>query len=110
MKLKRGIMMMLVSMLLLVLVGCGKSTIEGTWKGTFSNDSEIIFVFEKDGTGVYNQGGIALSSTYRTEGDQLIVTMSFLGQTQEETYTYSLKGKTLTLTTADGETISLDKE
>ncbi|MDD3238889.1 MAG: DUF5640 domain-containing protein [Lachnospira sp.] len=107
---KNIVALFLVSIMVMAAVGCGKATLQGNWSGTSSDGTEVTFEFNQDGNGNYNMGGIALSTTYKTEGDQLTVTTSFLGQQKDTVYTYTIKGSTLTLNTSGGETITLKKD
>ena len=62
--------------------------------------------FNEDGTGEMSISGIQLNITYTVDGDTLTVNKTVLDGTQTEDYTYKLsnKGKTLTLTSASGDT------
>ena len=90
------------------LVACGKASVVGTWKAE-QDGTVATYEFKKDGTGSVSIIGITLDITYKTEGEKLSVTMSFLGQSDTQEYTYSVKGKKLTLT-ADGDSVVFDKQ
>lgn len=109
-KLKKIMALMLVSVLMVAVCGCGDETLTGTWTGKMDNDTSVKYSFQDDGIGTYTEGEIALNTSYKTEGDQLTLSIAFLGQTREETYTYKIKGNTMTLTSTDGETITLTKD
>lgn len=108
-KLKKIMALMLVSVFVIAVYGCGDETLTGTWTGKMANETSVTYSFQDDGTGTYTEGEIALSTSYKTEGNQLTLSIEFLGQTREETYTYKIKGNTMTLTSSDEETITLTK-
>lgn len=99
-KIKRVSVLVLVLVFALSFAACGGSkSVAGTWviEGTDSDISSLEL--KSDGTGKISLGGsISLDLTYTTEKDKLTLTMSYLGQTESEEYTYSVKDKKLTLT------------
>lgn len=112
-KMKKIIVLMITSVLAMSLFGCGKTSIIGTWSetsGTGETETEISYTFEEGGKGTYNEGEIGLTMSYKTEEDKLTLSIVYLGQTKETTYTYKIKGSTLTLTPSEGEEITLTKK
>lgn len=101
---KRAFALLAVLVLAMSLVACGGSKLVGTWEAT-SNGLAVGYTFEKDGTCKANLLGLTLEGTYKTEGDNLTITMSFLGQESTDTTKYKVEGDKLTMTstTADGE-------
>jgi uncharacterized lipoprotein YehR (DUF1307 family) len=93
----------LVVVLMLSLVACGGTkSVTGTW-GLQGNESETVYVFNDDGTGVYSLGdGISVKFTYTTDNGKLSISKKVLSQTETEEFTYKIKGKQLTLTNSDG--------
>jgi predicted Zn-dependent protease len=78
------------------LVACSKKTVVGTW---VSEDQSQTYVMNSDGTGsVKLSSGISLSMTYTTTDSKITVNMTYLGQTETDEYTYTLKDNKLTLT------------
>lgn len=107
-KMKRFIICVTAMMLMFSFVACGsskKSELTGSWTGS-NGGYEVTFTFNEDGTGSMSISGIQLNISYSVDGDKLTVNKTVLEGTQTEDYTYKLsnKGKTLTLTSASGET------
>ncbi len=105
---KRLIISITAVMVMLSFVACGsgkKSELVGSWTGN-NGGYEVTFTFNEDGTGSMSISGIQLSISYSVDGETLTVNKTVLDGTQTEDYTYKLsnKGKTLTLTSASGET------
>ncbi len=105
---KRLIICITAMMIMLSFVACGsskKSELLGSWTGN-NGGYEVTFTFNEDGTGSMSISGIQLSISYSVDGETLTVNKTVLDGTQTEDYTYKLsnKGKTLTLTSASGET------
>lgn len=107
-KMKRLMVAGVMLVMTCLLVACGKTSMTGTWNTDGDQDQES-FTFNDDGTGTMNLGDdISVNITYKTDGDKLTITTSFLGTSESEDYTYKIKGKTLTLT-KDDETVELKK-
>lgn len=105
---KRLIICVTAMICVLSLVACGgskQSELAGSWSGN-NGGYDVTFTFNEDGTGVMSISGIKLNTTYSIDGDKLTVNKTVLDGTQTEEYTYKLsnKGKTLTLTSASGDT------
>lgn len=104
---RRTVALVAVLVFTLSLVGCGNSIV-GTWKGS-QDGVEMTFTFEKDGTGKTGVAGMTLDTTWKTDGNKLSITMSFLGQSDTQEFEYSVSGDTLKLT-ADGSTVEFKKQ
>ncbi len=105
---KRLIICVTAFVCVLSLAACGeskKSDLAGSWSGN-NGGYDVTFTFNEDGTGEMSISGIQLNITYTVDGDTLTVNKTVLDGTQTEDYTYKLsnKGKTLTLTSASGDT------
>jgi len=107
-KMKKLSALMLVLVLSLSFVACGGSkSITGTWTvdGTDADISKLEL--KDDGTGSISLGdSISLNITYTTEKDKL----SYLGQTESDEYTYTLKKGKLTLTDSSQTQITFVKQ
>lgn len=100
----------LASVMLFALVACGSDSIVGTWTSTSSDDGfSYTFIFEKDGTGSLSLGDVTIPFEYKVKDDTITLTMTLLGTTEEDEYTYELSGKTLKLTDDADVTIELSK-
>ncbi|SEF86789.1 MULTISPECIES: DUF5640 domain-containing protein [Lachnospira] len=98
------------SVLLFTLVACGGSkSVVGTWTSV-EDDIAYTFVFEKDGTGSLDLSGVSVPFEYKVEDDTITLTMTLLGTTEEDEYTYELSDKTLKLTDDANVTIELTKQ
>ena len=114
---KKQIISRLIAITLMVsviatLCGCNDKTITGTWKGSL-NDVEYTFTFNEDGSGteIINAGTeIKLNFEYTKEdkNSRIIITKKVLTETQEYTYSFSVKKDTLTMT-GDNEEYILSK-
>ena len=107
-RIKRLIICVTAFVCVLSLAACGerkKSDLAGSWSGS-NGGYDVTFTFNEDGTGEMSISGIQLNITYTVDGDTLTVNKTVLDGTQTEDYTYKLsnKGKTLTLTSASGDT------
>lgn len=93
----------------IVLAGCGKKeTLTGTWKS--EDGSEIVYVFNEDGTGTSSLGGdINMSISYSVNEDKLTISKEILGTTSDTTYTYLLEKGKLTLTNGNS-TVNFQKQ
>lgn len=110
-RMKRFTAAVLVLVCAMSLMACGskKGSIVGTWviEGTDSDISALEL--KEDGTGSISIGGtISLNITYATDNNKLTMTMTYLGQTDTEEYTYSIKDSKLILE-EDGEQITFVK-
>jgi hypothetical protein len=105
---RRLIVIGLALTMLLSLGACGKKkTLAGTW---VSEDASQTYVLNEDGTGSVQLGtGISLSITYTTTDSKLTVTMTYLGQSETDEYTYSMKDDKLALT-KDNATVNYTKQ
>ena len=116
MKMKKTISVVLVVLMLLALASCGKANkLLGTWKktsGRFETDgwSKYCLIEEDDGDGtleftedgVYNcvgKNGTTSGPYMRSNDTELVIVSDGISNT----FTYSVKGKTLTLTNDYGE-------
>ncbi len=91
------------------LSACGKSnSIVGKWEAT-EDGITAAYEFKSDGSGSLSVSGVSVDITWKTEGDQLTVSMELLGSEDSQAYTYSLKGNELTLS-ADGESLTLKRK
>lgn len=104
-KIKRISLAVAALILLLSLTACGSGndSVEGTWnlEGTGSDISSMEL--KSDGTGSISVGDIiTLNITYTTEKGKLTITKTYLGQTESDEYTYSVKDGKMTLKDASG--------
>ncbi len=97
---KRIVALVLAVMLTFAMAGCGKSSLIGTWEAT-QDGIKTSYTFEEDGTGKMSVMGFDVDMTYTTSGDKLTVKSSVLGMETEESYTYKVSDKTLTLKDGD---------
>ena len=97
-------LVLMVAMLSVFLVSCGKSIV-GSWEAEIEG-MEGTITFEKDGTGTFAAAGMSLDITWEADGDKLDMSMSLLGQTVPvfEDAEFKVKGKTLTIT-YEGESV-----
>ncbi|MDO5403178.1 MAG: DUF5640 domain-containing protein, partial [Eubacteriales bacterium] len=90
-KIKKSMALIAVLSFILIFYGCGKTSIIGKWSVTKPEESEVSYTFEDGGNGVYNEGEISLSMSYKAENDKLTISVPYLGQTKETTYNYKIK-------------------
>ena len=78
-----------------MLLACGKKkeTLTGTWK----NDNDVTYIFNKDGTGQNAIGDISMDFTYEATETDVKIIIEIFGQKQETTYKYTIEDKKLTL-------------
>ena len=105
---KRMLALLVVAMSVFCLVGCGNS-LTGTWSAE-NNGQEGSYTFNDDGTGNIKVEDISVDITWETDGDELTIVMTMLGESEELKYTYEIDGDVLTLTDEDDETLELNKE
>lgn len=86
--------------LVLVLGNKGEKGLIGTWE----SEDGIVMTFNKDNTGNMTMYGITVSLDWEKDGDELEVTMSFMGESETEEMTIvKLTSKTLILADESGE-------
>ncbi|MBO5459256.1 MAG: hypothetical protein J5981_03290 [Lachnospira sp.] len=109
-QMKRFAAAALVLVLAMSLIACGsKKSIVGSWTMEGS-ESVSSLEFKDDGTGTIGVGeGINLNITYTTEKDKLTMITTYMGQTETEEYTYSIKNGKLILE-SDGVEITYVKK
>ena len=72
--------------------------------GTWESEDGIVMTFEKDNKGSMSMYGMELPITWEKDGDELEVTMSFMGESETEEMTIvKLTSKTLILADESGE-------
>jgi len=109
--LKRMSLVLLATLMLVSLVACKNKSIVGTWQSENSADSiDYTFVFEKDNTGSLSISGVTIPFEYKVKKDEITLTMTLLGTTEDDKYTYKLSDKKLTLTDDKDFTIELIKQ
>jgi uncharacterized lipoprotein YehR (DUF1307 family) len=112
-KIKRISVVLAALVLTLSLLACGSKngSVVGTWnlEGT---DFEISSMeLKDDGTGTIDLGGvITLNITYTTENDKLTLNKTYLGQTESDEYTYSVKDGKMTLKDSSGSEVVMVKQ
>lgn len=91
---------------------CGGSrSITGTWAVEGAEADISTLELKDDGTGSISLGdSITLNITYTTEKDKLTLTMSYLGQTESDEYTYSVEKGKLILKNGDQTEITFVKK
>lgn len=97
-QMKRFVAAALVLVLAMSLMACGsKKSIVGSWTMEGA-ESVSSLEFKNDGTGKVSVGeDISMDITYTTEKDKLTMVMTYMGQTETEEYTYSIKNGKLIL-------------
>ncbi len=92
---------LLVSISLLLLVGCGKkSPLVGTWKGDSNDGLNTTFVFKKNGDVEYkNEFGIESKGTYKINKDE--VTIKIESWDKAKVYKFKVKDSKLSLSATD---------
>lgn len=104
---KKIIALALVLVMALSLASCfGSKGIVGKWAATIEEEGvslDMTMEFKKDGTCAMGIMGMTMNGKYTVSGDKIVMTLEFMGETEETEFTYELKGSELHLTT-DGET------
>lgn len=75
-----------------------KTSIVGRWK--YKNNDKIVYVFEKDGTGLYELNNRRMKFTYKVKKDNLSI--KYEGNKDSFDTKYSIKGDILTIVDANG--------
>ena len=97
----------IVTIVLLLVLGGNKDEIIGKWETAEGN----AFTFEKDNKGTVSSGGFSLPITWSRKGDELTVTMSAFGESEEMVFTIvKLNDKTLVLADEYGEEETFTKK
>ena len=109
---KKIVAAVLVAVMVLGLCACSISSkaIIGTWKNqttVLGVVTETVYTFNEDGTGNLSNV-VDMPFTYSFSDDKLLITMTVLGISTTEEYTYEFGVNKLTLTKGD-ETIVLEK-
>ena len=108
---KTWIGLLITIILITSLTACGTGRLVGTWHATI-NGSEGQMTLYKDGTGEIVSDGITRACTWTVENDTLTVTQHFSDHTYTlfDRVTYVVEGKTLTITSIQGNTLTFTKE
>ena len=82
---------------LLLLTGCGKSSIKGTWYyyNGINISSDVYYKFNDDKTGEYVYSNGKNSFIYEVRKDKLI--LSYFNSTNSNEYEYKIENDTLTI-------------
>ena len=97
----------IVTIVLLLVLGGNKDKIIGKWETAEGNS----FTFEKDNKGTVSSGGFSLPITWSRKGDELTVTMSAFGESEEMVFTIvKLNDKTLVLADEYGDEETFTKK
>ena len=97
----------IVTIVLLLVLGGNKDKIIGKWETAEGN----AFTFEKDNKGTVSSGGFSLPITWSRKGDELTVTMSAFGESEEMVFTIvKLNDKTLVLADEYGDEETFTKK
>ena len=81
--------------------GTVDSSLVGTWTETIGTSTTILTI-NADGKGTIASDGTTVNATYAAKDGKLTITMEYMGSVSDPTeYTYTISGKTLTLT-SDG--------
>lgn len=99
---KKGILtLVLVVTLSVLLAGCGKKGLVGTW--TYESGSGYIYTFNEDKTCSYEAFGTKMECTYEDEGTK--VSILYKGNTAASTFEYKIDGDTLTIKDSFGQDV-----
>jgi uncharacterized lipoprotein YehR (DUF1307 family) len=112
-KIKRIAVVLSALVLMMSLFACGSKngSVVGTWSLEGTDFDISSMELKDDGTGTIDLGGsITLNITYTTEKDKLTLIMTYLGQTESDEYTYSVKDGKLTLKDSSGNEVVMTKQ
>jgi len=87
---KKILVVVVLCFAVLLLVGCGKKGLTGSWK---SESGNYTYTFKEDGTGTYDVSGTKMEFTYTTEGSKLSIT--YKGTTAPFETTFEINGNKL---------------
>ena len=106
---KKALLLIIAVLFVIMLVSCSGadegSTLIGTWE---DKEDGIALVFREDGTMNYEiyddgvEGNFIIKGTWKAEKDILTLSMTFLGETVEDSGGYRLDGDKLILLDDDG--------
>ena len=77
---------------LLLLVGCGKKGLVGSWKSE-AYQGAYVYTFNEDGTGYYDAAGNKMEFTYKVDGEK--ISILYTGNTDPFETTFTVDGDTL---------------
>ena len=83
----------------LLLVGCGKKGLAGTWASK-EYSGRYVYTFNEDGTGNYDAAGTKMDFTYKIEDDK--ISILYTGNTAPFETRYTLDGNTLNIVDSFG--------
>ncbi len=99
---KKGIISLaLIVTVSVLLVGCGKKGLVGTWE--YQNGAGYKYTFNEDKTCSYEAFGTKMECTYEDDGKA--VKVLFKGNTIASTYEYKIDGDTLTIKDSFGKDV-----
>ena len=94
---KKAIALTLMAVVLVsMLVSCGGKSVVGKWQ--LEEDGEtIIYEFKKDGKLEMITGGMTVNGSYTVNGDELTITISFMGMEETNSGKFGFEGDNLIL-------------
>ena len=99
---KKGIITLaLIVTVSVLLVGCGKKGLVGTWE--YESGSSYKYTFNEDKTCSYEAFGTKMECTYEDDGTK--VSILYTGNTAASTYEYKIDGDTLTIKDSFGQDV-----
>ena len=117
---RRVALLFIVFLLCFALSACGvNESIIGMWEVTLNSETKTI-EFEDNGayTVTNDDGDVEENGTYKLDGNKLIYTSAYridgdtrinLQEDSEDIMTFSISGRILTVTTKDGDSMSLTR-
>ena len=87
-------LIVIVMVFTLLLVGCGKKGLVGSWKSD-AYSGAYVYTFNEDGTGIYDAAGTKMNFTYTLDGDK--ISILYTGNTSPFESTYKIDGDTLNI-------------
>ena len=95
---KRIVLVLIIMIVTTFIVGCGKTSIIGTWRS-----NNYAYTFNTDKTGEYISPEGIIEFTYNDEDDELLI--YFDGSIDSVAFQYRIKGKKLIMMNDSGERI-----
>ena len=104
---KKTICGIALTILIILSIGCGKKGLVGKWRAD-GHSVDYYYIFNDDKTCAYEMSGAKMECTYEDDGTK--VTILYKGNTNANTYEYTIDGDTLIIKDSFGDDVKYTRK
>ena len=104
---KKNIYIIALVMVVLLTTACGAKGIVGKWRAD-AYSTDYFYIFNDDKTCAYEMSGVKMECTYEDDGSK--VTILYKGNTNSNTYEYTIDGDTLLIKDSFGNDVKYTRK